>query len=637
MDAASRSSGRSILRCALAGVVLLLIGACTPPGLPDPITPTGLTSVPTSPPAAGTVVIGLDGRAGRLTGFNPYAIADFSPASQAAASLVLPSTFVVAADGSLTADPDVIDSAEVTTQDPFTVTYTVDRKASWSDGTPVAAEDFSYLREQLLTAPGTVDPAGYRLISDIRSRDAGKTVEVEFSEPFPDWRTLFSPLLPSHLVKDFPGGWGAAFNADIPVSANKYRMNSYDPITGQISLSRNDKYWGNPPQPATVILRLGDQSDLLAAFSRGDVQALWFAPTAGVATALEAAVPAELRTVIPIPATTQLVFNTTAGPTANPSLRAAIGAGIDLTAVTAELTGDWPQGGAVVTSQVHLPSDPRLVDPDQVDPGEQPVTTGDQAAADALALAGYTQGGLYASNNGVILRLTLGYPNGDARLAAAARNIQRQLGEIGIEIDLLPDAAPDLVETRIASGTMDLALIPIPRGISDAVAAASDFGCPADDLLGIGSTVTTEASATTPVANGPDAEATDGADAPTTSETTVATPNGDLPQAADNGTGGTAAGPDETADQDGTLAPRTGNLSGYCQASTQRELVDAITGVGEVAAADPALWTDLPVLPLIQPSAVFAVSESLGAVMATSHEGWMWAGPLSGLSTWPVS
>jgi ABC-type transport system substrate-binding protein len=253
VDAASGSSGRrSILRCALAGAVLLLIGACTPPGLPDPITPTGLTSVPTSPPAAGTVVIGLDGRAGRLTGFNPYAIADFSPAAQAAASLVLPSTFVVAADGSLTADPDVIDSAEVTTQDPFTVTYTVDRKASWSDGTPVAAEDFSYLREQLLTAPGTVDPAGYRLISDIRSRDAGKTVEVEFSEPFPDWRTLFSPLLPSHLVKDFPGGWGAAFNADIPVSANKYRMNSYDPITGQISLSRNDKYWGTPPQPATV-------------------------------------------------------------------------------------------------------------------------------------------------------------------------------------------------------------------------------------------------------------------------------------------------------------------------------------------------------------------------------------------------
>ena len=57
--------------------------------------------------------------------------------------------------------------------------------------------------------PGTVGPAGYQLISAIRSRDAGKTVEVEFSQPFPDWPTLFSPLLPSHLMKDFPGGLGS--------------------------------------------------------------------------------------------------------------------------------------------------------------------------------------------------------------------------------------------------------------------------------------------------------------------------------------------------------------------------------------------------------------------------------------------
>ena len=615
---------RSMLRCALACGVLLLIAACTPPGLPDPITPTGLTSVPTSPPAAGTVVIGLDGGAGRLTGFNPYAIADFSPASQAAASLVLPSTFVVAADGSLTADPDVIDSAVVTSQDPFTVTYTVDRKASWSDGTPGRRGGL------LLSARATAHRAGHRRSGRVpidqrhplpgrREDRRGRVLRA-----VPGLANLVLPAAAEPPGEGLPGRLGGGVQRRHPVSANKYRMNSYDPITGQISLSRNDKYWGTPPQPTTVILRLGDQSDLLAAFSRGDVQALWFAPSAGVATALDAAVPDDLRTVIPIPATTQLVFNTTTGATANPSLRAAIGAGIDLTAVAAELTGDWPQGGAEVTSQVHLPSDPG-----QADTGERPMTTDDQAAADALALAGYTQGGLYASNNGVILRLTLGYPNGDVRLAAAARNIQRQLGEIGIEIDLLPDAAPDLVETRIASGAMDLALLPIPRGISDQVAAASDFGCPAGDVLGIGSTVTTETGATTS-ADG--AETTDGAGAPTTAETTVATPDGDPPSTAGDGpAGGTAT------DQGETPAPRTGNLSGYCQATTQRQLVDAITGDGKVAAADPALWSDLPVLPLIQPAAVFAVNSSLQSVMATPHQGWMWAGPLSGLSTWPVS
>ena len=72
-------------------------------------------------------------------------------------------------------------------------------------------------------------------------------------------------------------------------------------------------------------------------------------------------------------------------------------------------------------------------------PREQPpIVTGNlTVATDELAAAGYVNNGLYASKDGDILRLTLGYPSGDPRLAAAARTIQRQLGVIGIEVDLL--------------------------------------------------------------------------------------------------------------------------------------------------------------------------------------------------------
>ena len=49
-----------------------------------------------------------------------------------------------------------------------------------------------------------------------------------------------------------------------------------------------------------------------------------------------------------------------------------------------------------------------------------------------------------------------------------------------------------------------------------------------------------------------------------------------------------------------------------------------------MSAADPSLWADLPVLPLIQQSSVFAVTESLRSVLTGPHQGWMWSGPLSG-------
>jgi hypothetical protein len=74
----------------------------------------------------------------------------------------------------------------------------------------------------------------------------------------------------------------------------------------------------------------------------------------------------------------------------------------------------------------------------------------------------------------------------------------------------------------------------------------------------------------------------------------------------------------------------------YCEPSTQGLLVAAITGAGPVAAADPGLWAGLPVLPLIQPSSIFAVSDALRPVLDTPHDGWAWTGPLSGLSGWPV-
>jgi len=596
-----------------------LIAACTPPNLPPPIAPSGASSVPSTPPGAGTIVVGMDGSSGPISGFNPHAIADFSRATQAVASLVLPSVFVVQPDGSSIPDPDVVDSATITSLDPFTVTYTLDGKASWSDGTPITAEDFSYLRDQLVAQPATVDPAGYRLISQIRSRDAGKTVDVEFAAEFADWPTLFSPLLPSHIMKDFPGGWGAALTSDIPVSGNRYKMNSYDRVTGQVLLARNDKYWGTPPGPAAVVLRLGDPTDLIAAFSRGDVQALWLEPDADTVASVEESIPADRRTTVPLPATTQLIFNTTTGPTSSADLRAAIAAGISPAIVRTDLSGGWVDGAAAVTSQVRLPA--QGAEPD-TSTGPGAVTADPIAAQGALTAAGYLRNGLYATRNGEVLRLTLGYPTGNPRVAAAARTIQRQLGSSGIEVDLLADNAPSLLETRVAAGTLDLALVAVPRDSKDAAAAASSFGCPRP-----GTTTGGEP-------DDPLVPPTSSSTPPTTPATSVSGRAGGTPPAVVGDTGGTA---DTSADTGAATEPlRTGNLSGYCNAATQKILVDAITGQSGVEAADPGLWANLPVLPLAELSTVFAVSPGLSAVLDGPHDGWLWTGPLAGLPDWPV-
>lgn len=572
----------------LAGALLIAAAACTPPGLPPPLAPTGTTAAPSAPAGDDALVIGVTGR---VLGFNPYAMADFSAITQAIAQLVLPSPYTVAANGAVLANPDLIDAAGVTSYRPFVVTYTLDRSASWSDGTPVTAEDFGYLREQMVTQPAVVGPAGYELITAVRSRDAGKTVEVEFAEPVPDWRSLFAPLVPSHILKDSPGGWATGLVNGVAVSANRYKMLEFDPLVNEVRLVRNDKYWGDEPLNPAVVLRLGAAPELVEAFGRGEVRALLVSPGAEALVALEAAVPEGRRVDVPQPATAQLVFNTTEGPTAEPEVRQAIAAGLDAAQVAAQLSGGVPEAYPQVTSQVRLPAQPV----DATDPpttGERALVRDPQASAALLEAAGYDTTGLYAVRDGAALRLRLAYPSGDEDVAAAARNIQTQLGRLGIEVDLLADNLRALLSARVAAGVFDLALLTVPRPRVDADAAASAFGCAAIDGTDTGTDASADASA----------------------------------DAGDPAVDPVAAG----------APPRTGNLSGFCEPGVQQALTRALTGAVPVGVLDPPLWTELPVLPLAEPSMVFAVSEPLGAVVEGARTGWLWSGPLQSLPDWPV-
>lgn len=150
-------------------------------------------------------------------GFNPHLLSDLSPVNAAISALVLPSAFRPVPDpGTPTGsrwemDPTLLDSAEVTSQNPFTVTYKIRPEAQWTDNAPIAADDFWYLWRQMVSQPGVIDPAGYDLITGVQSLEGGKQAVVTFAQPYPSWKELFSNILPAHIVKDVPGGFASGW------------------------------------------------------------------------------------------------------------------------------------------------------------------------------------------------------------------------------------------------------------------------------------------------------------------------------------------------------------------------------------------------------------------------------------------
>lgn len=248
----------------LAATLTATAGCVADP--PPPVEKPVETAVDEAVRQDSTIVVAMDGIG---AGFNPHLLADRSPMTAAVAESVLPSPFRYRVDpqgeAEYVLDDDLVESAEVVSEDPMIVEYRLHNFAQWSDGAPIAAEDFRYLWQRMIAEPGVIDPAPYRLISDVRAfGEGGKTVQVVFDRPYAQWERLFSGLLPAHLIKDTPGGFSSGLRDALPVSGGHFLLSMVDRGRGEVLLQRNDRFWGAPAASDRIVIRRGGEPGAVA-------------------------------------------------------------------------------------------------------------------------------------------------------------------------------------------------------------------------------------------------------------------------------------------------------------------------------------------------------------------------------------
>lgn len=276
-------SFRALLAAIIAGVILTACAANPgPPPLAEEQAPSPSASVPVEPPVTTRVdlALGIDPVA---SGFNPHLLKDDSVFTRMLAELIFPSVFE---GGELNRDL-VVSAEEVEPSEAEvvqTIRYEIAPEAQWSDGTPITAQDFGFLYRAMTTTPGVIDATPYRAISNVRSLDSGKTVEVDFSQRMIYWPVLFRNLLPSHSIEDF----GSSLNSGVPASGWRYSFDNFDRARGIVTINRNDRFWGAKPANHDTIqfreIRSAAQAaDLLRA---GQVDAVDVTPTQTMQQAL---------------------------------------------------------------------------------------------------------------------------------------------------------------------------------------------------------------------------------------------------------------------------------------------------------------------------------------------------------------
>jgi ABC-type transport system substrate-binding protein len=493
---------------------LALLVGCTDVPPPPLVAVTSSRALPTGPTDTSKVVIGVDTIAG---GYNPHAIADQSSITTALASMLLPSTFQTAPEGTPQLDRNVLTSAQVTSAAPFTVTYSVRTDASWSDGTPVDAADFLYLSDQMSSQPGVVDPAGYRLISHIVARDNGKVIQVTFTKPYPGWRSLFNDLLPAHLLKDAPGGWNTALADSFPATAGPFQVETLDQGAGQIVLQRSDRYWGKPTVLDEIVLSKNDDHGITDTLRSGADQLAYANTTAagltllqqlGGSVALDAVPQSAMATVALRPSSTEL---------ANPVVRAAVLAALDRNALISAGTGDGPAAQPPANDLVLAPSmsgyaatmpatgQAGAPNPTQVStlltqagyvkpvtpPTSTPPPTNLQPGATTTSSAPpppLPSGSVWTLNSHP-LALVVAAPAGSAVFLNIARQIVAELTSVGIQATLSTPPGNVLYGQELAANpnqstnppgqsSPDIVVGPQAVGGDIATDLASQFGCP---------------------------------------------------------------------------------------------------------------------------------------------------------------
>ncbi|MFI7678731.1 ABC transporter family substrate-binding protein [Actinophytocola sp. NPDC049390] len=461
-----------LLRKALLAFVTLasLVAAagCTP----EPRRVDGPISSPVNTPTdTGEVVVGVDTIAG---GYNPHNFADQSAITTALSTLLLPSVFRPGPDGTPRLDRTLMISATVTRTEPYTVTYQIRADASWSDAAPVAAEDFVYLRDQMTSQPGVVDSAGYRLISDITARDAGKVVEVTFSKPYPGWRTLFDNLLPAHILKDAPGGWNGALQANFPAAAGPFTVKTLDNDRGEVVLERNDRYWEQPATLDRIVLRRTEQDTLVDALEQGhDQMALVRTDSIGAKTIADLA-PEVTTSTVPRPSVTTVYLRPSQQLTDLP-VRQALVAMLDRAQLVTVGTGNGPAAKLVAGAQVLAPTAPGYR-------ATRPVAAATTAQA-LLTGAGYTRTSAGWARDGRPLELVIGAAEERPAEVRIAKDVQRQLAAGGVTAEVVELPGRELYQRLYASGgadtgaVVDIAVTSRPTGGDPATMLATDFGC----------------------------------------------------------------------------------------------------------------------------------------------------------------
>jgi peptide/nickel transport system substrate-binding protein len=131
------------------------------------------------------------------------------------------------------------------------ITYEINPKAVWDDGSPITVADFECTWQATLKTPGSISTTGYDQITSVAAGKDDHEVVVQFKEVYAPYKGLFGGLIKKGAVancEDISGD----FATSLDYSATPWKMESWS--ADQVVFVPNTNYWGAQPKAGKLVM-----------------------------------------------------------------------------------------------------------------------------------------------------------------------------------------------------------------------------------------------------------------------------------------------------------------------------------------------------------------------------------------------
>ena len=339
----------------------------------------------------------------------------------------------------------------IVTEPKQVVTYNINPKAAWDDGTPITWEDFHWdwrARNGTNKAYQISSSNGYSDIeSVVRGRD-DREVIVTFKTKYADWQPLFYLINPASANKS-PQIFNEGLKKAPMRIAGPFKIREIDNTGKTVTMVRNEKWWGQPAKLESIVFRAIDRDAQIDALANGEVDMMDIGPDVNKYVRAKELAATEIR-VAGGPNFRHVTINGNGPILRDVQVRRALAMAIDRAAITRAMLGPLGIDTVPLGNHIFMRNQNGYRDNSgsvgKFDPAQ---------ATQLLEQAGWKLEGGTRRKDGRALEINFVIPSAVAPSRQESELIQNMLGQIGVKVNINTVPSPEFFEKYVRPGQFD--------------------------------------------------------------------------------------------------------------------------------------------------------------------------------------